>query len=93
MPKQTTEQRLAQLEQAMTSLANAVERHEKLLKGGDDGQAGIIERIRRIETSIDSASTWLRAIVMLFLAQFVAVIFSAVQLFVKVLPILAEMAK
>lgn len=91
------EQRLTELENAMKQIAiiaETVERHERILKGGDsDGEKGILERVRGIENSIDSASNWLKTIVMLFMAQFVAVIFGVVSFFVKIAPVLIELAK
>ena len=91
------EARITNLELAMqeiAKIAEAVERHERILKGGDrDGEKGMLERVRNIETAMNSASGWLRALALMFLAQFVAVTFAGVTLFVKALPVLVEATK
>ena len=96
-PQSDHERRISELEDAIrqiSKIAEAVERHERILKGGDnDGEKGLLERVRGIETSINSASSWLRAITLLFVGQFIAVIFGVVSLIVKVLPILLDLAK
>ncbi len=91
------EQRIVNLENALTkiaAIAETVERHEKILKGGDtDSDKGLLERVRGIEGSINNASTWLKAIALMFLGQFVVAAFGVVSFVVKVAPVLAEMAK
>ena len=91
------EARILELENAISKIAQiaeAVERHEFILKGGDRaGEMGLLERVRGIESSINSASGWLRAITLLFLAQFVAVIFGVASFFVKIAPALLELGK
>ncbi len=86
------EARILELENAISQIAKiaeAVERHEFILKGGDrSGEMGLLERVRGIEGSINTASGWLRAITMLFIAQFVAVIFGVISFFVKIAPAL-----
>lgn len=73
---------------------DVIKRHEFILKGGDRAdEMGLLERVRRIEGSIDTAAGWLRAITMLFLAQFVAVIFGVVAFFIKIAPALIELQK
>ena len=91
------EARILELENAISKIAQiaeAVERHEKILKGGDnDKEKGLLERTRGIESSIESASGWLRAIVMLFAAQFVAVIFAVISFIIKISPALVKLAE
>jgi hypothetical protein len=91
------EARITELEKAISTIAKVaemVEKHEAILKGGDsDNEKGILERVRGIEGSINIASGWLKAVALLFLAQFVAVIFGVVQFFIKITPVLLELSK
>jgi hypothetical protein len=91
------ETRILELEKAMSTIAKVaemVEKHEAILKGGDsDNEKGILERVRGIEGSINIASGWLKAVALLFLAQFVAVIFGVVHFFIKITPVLLELSK
>ena len=93
----THEARILELENAISQIAKiaeAVERHEFILKGGDRlGEPGLLERVRGIEGSINTASGWLRAITLLFLAQFVAVIFGVFMFFVRIAPALIALEK
>lgn len=85
--KTNHESRIMKLENAISKIAQiaeAFERHERILKGGDGGdEKGLLERTRSIERSIDTAAGWLRAIVLLFVAQFIAVIFGMMSFFVQ----------
>ena len=91
------EKRIRDLEESMSKIADvaqAVSRHEKILKGGDDDdEKGLLERTRTIENIANTAAGWLKAIALLFLSQFVAIIFAGIYLFIKVLPVLLDLAK
>ena len=90
------EARIQKLELALSQIAEvaeAVSRHERILKGGDNNDPGLLERTRNIEQLAASASAWLKAIAMLFLAQFVAVLFGGISFVVKLLPALIELSK
>jgi hypothetical protein len=49
--------------------------------------------MRNIESLVIAASGWLKAIALLFLAQFLAVIFGVIQFFIKISPALIELSK
>jgi hypothetical protein len=93
---QDHEQRLRELEDAIKQIAAIAEmagRHEKILKGGDRAEdVGLQEMVRNIDRNQKSTAYWARAIAMLFLAQFVAVIFAGIALFIKVLPVLISLS-
>ena len=90
------EKRLRELEDAIKQIAQVAEmagRHEKILKGGDRADdIGLQEMVRNIDSNQKSTAYWARAIAMLFLAQFIAVIFAGITLFVKVLPALIALS-
>lgn len=90
------EQRIQDLEGSMAKIAEvaeAVSRHERILKGGDNNEPGLLERTRNIEAIASNAAGWLRALALIFLAQFIAVIFGVIQFFVKITPALLELSK
>lgn len=93
---QDHEKRLRELESAIQRIADVAEmagRHEKILKGGDcSDDIGLQEMVRNIDRNQKSTAYWARAIAMLFLGQFVAVVGAGIALFVKVLPVLVTLA-
>jgi len=93
---QDHEKRLLELEQAITriaEIADMVGRHEIILKGGDrPDDMGLQEMVRNIDRNQKSTAYWAKAIAIVFMAQFVSVIFAGIALFIKVLPVLVELA-
>ena len=90
------EKRLRELEDAIKQIAQVAEmagRHEKILKGGDrSDDVGLQEMVRNIDRNQKSTAYWARAIALLFLAQFIAVIFGGIILLVKALPALISLS-
>lgn len=93
---QEHDSRLRELEDAIKQIAVIAEmagRHEKILKGGDRADdIGLQELVRNIDRNQCSAAYWAKALAMIFLAQFVAVIVSGIVMFLKILPVLLSLA-
>lgn len=74
-----------------TLLREDVDRHEKLLVTGD-GELPVLERIRNTEKFIDGVRYWVRMIIGLLVAQFIAFASASLIAYLKFLPVLERIA-
>lgn len=82
---------VAQIMERQDTLVKLVDEHDKILIRGN-GQPSLQEEVRGLKAYITEQKTWIKAIALLFLGQFITVGISMIVLFIRVLPILQKLS-
>jgi hypothetical protein len=75
----------------LTEVCTKVSEHDKILIRGN-GQPSLQEEVRILKNYVGEQKAWLKAIALLFAAQFIAVFIGMVVLFIQVIPDLQRIA-
>ena len=80
------------IQEELEPFAKKVEEHDKYLIRGN-GQPSMLEDMRTVKGYQAEQKTWLKAIALFFISQFVAVMSGLVYLLIQVAPILKNLAE
>jgi len=87
----STNTRLNDVSHNVTVLKDRVDHHDELLVTGN-GELPILERVRNAEKFIDNVRYWVKIVIGLLLAQFVAFASASIIAYLKFLPVLERLA-
>lgn len=83
---------LAQVAKDLGELARTVEENDRILVRGAPDSPSIVEKVRRHDDTFRELAFWMRSIALLFMGQFITVLFSVIYFFVNLLPTLMRLA-
>lgn len=82
---------MREIKASVEEVERKVDEHDKILIRGN-GQPSLQEEVRALKVYVGEQKSWLKAIALLFAAQFSAVFISMLVLFIQVIPDLQKLA-
>lgn len=82
---------MREIKGCLSEVEHKVDEHDKILIRGN-GQPSLQEEVRALKVYVSEQKSWLKAIALLFAAQFAAVFISMLVLFIQVIPDLQKLA-
>lgn len=76
----------------LDELARIVDEDDRILVRGAPDSPSIVEKVRRHDDTFREMAFWMRSIALLFMGQFITVLFSVIYFFFSLLPTLMRLA-